>query len=262
MLNTTEALLEFHSRLILSIHGIAEEELLRPEAEGAWSIVDVILHLSHVELLAAVRIRLMLAEEEPQLPRLSQNEWMGRLRGRQPLAEVLEQFWFLRRQNVSLLCSLSAEELQRAGVHPTLGRLTVAQLVEVVSEHAEKHLRQIERIKGAHRLEVSSSSSLAGVTASVAGTREHRSPGPGVRVYDLWSNGVRRALQLELDPGARWPGLDYHVPGPEEVFVVSGDFDDGEHRYEAGTFLHHPAGSSHSPTSATGCVLFVYYPEG
>jgi anti-sigma factor ChrR (cupin superfamily) len=46
------------------------------------------------------------------------------------------------------------------------------------------------------------------------------------------------------------------------VFILSGDFDDGRQRYEAGTFMHHPAGTSHSPISRGGCKLFVFYPEG
>ena len=53
-----------------------------------------------------------------------------------------------------------------------------------------------------------------------------------------------------------------HLPGAEEVFVVSGSFCDGRNTYPAGTFIHHPAGSSHVPQSEEGCVLFVYFPEG
>lgn len=83
-----------------------------------------------------------------------------------------------------------------------------------------------------------------------------------VRVYDLWSDGVKRALRVEFPAGAQWPGVDHHVPGAEEVYVVSGDFEDGDATYGPGTFLHYPAGSSHSPRSSTGCTLFVFYPEG
>ena len=39
-------------------------------------------------------------------------------------------------------------------------------------------------------------------------------------------------------------------------------FNDGVRDYPAGTFIHNPAGSSHVPQSRTGCVLFVFYPEG
>ncbi|MFI0214530.1 cupin domain-containing protein [Streptomyces lydicus] len=86
---------------------------------------------------------------------------------------------------------------------------------------------------------------------------------PGIRSRPLWTgeNGAK-AQVLEMDPGSRWDGIDVHQPGPEEVFVVSGTFNDGDHDHPAGTFLHAPAGSWHVPQSATGCRLFVFYPEG
>ena len=85
----------------------------------------------------------------------------------------------------------------------------------------------------------------------------------GVRVRDLWQgeNG-RKALILEMDAGTCWEGRDIHAPGAEEVYVVSGVFNDGIRDYPAGTFLHAPANSWHVPQTKTGCTLFVFYPEG
>jgi anti-sigma factor ChrR (cupin superfamily) len=87
--------------------------------------------------------------------------------------------------------------------------------------------------------------------------------GGTVRVRTLWrgSNGAI-AQVVELDPGACWEVLDVHEPGPEEVFVVSGVFNDGVRDYPAGSFIHNPTGSSHVPQSKTGCKIFVFYPEG
>lgn len=86
---------------------------------------------------------------------------------------------------------------------------------------------------------------------------------PGIRLRLLWTgdNGAKAAV-VEMDPNSRWQGVDVHEPGPEEVFVVSGVFNDGERVYPAGTFIHAPAGSSHVPQTATGCTLFLFYPEG
>ncbi|WP_378742959.1 cupin domain-containing protein [Nocardia brasiliensis] len=86
---------------------------------------------------------------------------------------------------------------------------------------------------------------------------------PGIRSRSLWigDNGAK-AYFLEMDPHARWQGIDVHEPGPEEVFVVSGVFNDGNRDYPAGSFIHAPAGSSHIPQTTTGCTLFVFYPEG
>ncbi|MEV4473015.1 cupin domain-containing protein [Nonomuraea salmonea] len=86
---------------------------------------------------------------------------------------------------------------------------------------------------------------------------------PGIRLRPLWRGaGGAGAYVLEMDAGSCWEGVDVHDPGPEEVFVVSGVFNDGERDYPAGTFIHAPAGSSHVPQSAQGCTLFLFYPEG
>ena len=86
---------------------------------------------------------------------------------------------------------------------------------------------------------------------------------PGIRLRSLWKgdNGAH-AHVLEMDPGTAWPRRDVHEPGPEEVFVVAGTFNDGARDYAAGTFLHAPAGSWHVPATTSGCTLFLFYPEG
>lgn len=85
----------------------------------------------------------------------------------------------------------------------------------------------------------------------------------GISLFRLWKgeNGAS-AQVLEIAPGGCWEGLDVHQPGPEEVYVVSGVFNDGVRDYPAGTFIHNPTGSAHVPQSQTGCTLFVFYPEG
>jgi anti-sigma factor ChrR (cupin superfamily) len=84
-----------------------------------------------------------------------------------------------------------------------------------------------------------------------------------VKVYTLWqSTEGAKAQVVEIKPRGCWEGVDVHEPGPEEVFVVSGVFNDGVRDYPEGSFIHNPAGSSHVPQSKTGCKLFVFYPEG
>ncbi len=84
----------------------------------------------------------------------------------------------------------------------------------------------------------------------------------GITVRRLWRSGERSAIVVDIAPGAVWPGDDVHAPGPEEVYVVSGVFNDGHADYPAGTFYHAPAGTSHVPQSTIGCQLFVFYPDG
>jgi anti-sigma factor ChrR (cupin superfamily) len=86
---------------------------------------------------------------------------------------------------------------------------------------------------------------------------------PGIRLRPLWTGAQGASAHvLELDPGSCWQGIDVHEPGPEEVYVVEGVFNDGIRDYPAGSFIHCPAGSSHVPQTKQGCTLFVFYPEG
>lgn len=83
----------------------------------------------------------------------------------------------------------------------------------------------------------------------------------GISVRQLWqSEASAQAVVVEIAPGARWDGIDFHKDNSEEVFVISGVFNDGVRDYPTGTFIHHPVGSSHIPQSTTGCKLFIFYP--
>nr|WP_280435539.1 cupin domain-containing protein [Nocardia carnea] len=102
-----------------------------------------------------------------------------------------------------------------------------------------------------------------GYTSSAVTDAPTRELFPGIRQRPLWSGpSGAHAQVLEMEPGTSWPHRDIHKPGPEEVYVVAGTFNDGARDYPPGTFLHAPAGSWHVPATATGCTLFVFYPEG
>jgi anti-sigma factor ChrR (cupin superfamily) len=86
---------------------------------------------------------------------------------------------------------------------------------------------------------------------------------PGVRRRILHEDETGfKILAVEIDAGRRFLELDVHEPGPEEVYVLRGVFNDGVRDYPAGTFIHNPKGSSHVPQSVEGCTLLVIFPRG
>jgi hypothetical protein len=149
MQQTLENLRAFEARLTAAIDGVSATDLTRPEAEGKWSITDVVAHLSDLEMVYAVRIRTILAGAggDSPLPALAQDRWVERVHRREPISELLEQLWFHRRMNLTLLERLSDEELSRSGMHPEYGALTVRDAYGRIERHDAKHLAQIERVK-------------------------------------------------------------------------------------------------------------------
>lgn len=84
----------------------------------------------------------------------------------------------------------------------------------------------------------------------------------GISARLLWQGeSISQVMVVEIAPGAKWEGIDSHDDNSEEIFVISGVFNDGVRDYPAGTFIHYPIGSSHVPQSAVGCRLFIFYPK-
>jgi anti-sigma factor ChrR (cupin superfamily) len=67
------------------------------------------------------------------------------------------------------------------------------------------------------------------------------------------------AVLLKFEAGASY-GAHLHPEG-EEYLVLEGTLDDGGRTYGPGTYVHHPPGSVHAPTSEDGCLLFVRLPR-
>ena len=146
-----ELLRSFPSRLRAAVEGSTDSERLTLEKPGAWSIANVVAHLDDFELVTAVRVRLMVAEENPRLPSFSEKVWVARFHQDVAFTDLLQSVVRTRESSLRLIESLSAEELERLGTHPNYGDVTLARILQLAAEHQEKHLAQIERIKRATR---------------------------------------------------------------------------------------------------------------
>jgi anti-sigma factor ChrR (cupin superfamily) len=82
-------------------------------------------------------------------------------------------------------------------------------------------------------------------------------PCPGVRWKKLYFDAAtgRSAVLLRFEPGAAY--TTHRHPGAEQYLVLEGALEDGGTTYGAGTYVHHPPGSVHRPSSKAGCLLFV-----
>lgn len=127
--------------------GLPDELLDAPEEVGKWSVREVARHLADSELVWAVRLRMVLAQERPTLEGYDQEAWASRLRYREAdLDATLREFGGVRSGNLALLEGLSTDELRRVGMHTERGEETVEQMVSLYAGHDLVHLRQVRRI--------------------------------------------------------------------------------------------------------------------
>ena len=82
-------------------------------------------------------------------------------------------------------------------------------------------------------------------------------PYPGVQWKKLEFDQAtgRSAVMLRFEPGASY-GAHRH-PGGEQYLVLEGSLEDGGSTWGPGSYVAHPPGSVHKPSSREGCLLFV-----
>jgi len=130
--------------------GLDDATIRRPEAPGKWSMIEVAHHLADSDMVAGVRIRMIVAQDRPPIVAYDQDRWVERLRYRQAsLSDVLTQFEVQRNANVRLVRQLSPEELQRYGIHSERGGESAGYLLRLVAGHDLVHLDQLARIRRA-----------------------------------------------------------------------------------------------------------------
>lgn len=82
-------------------------------------------------------------------------------------------------------------------------------------------------------------------------------PLPGVTRLRLYAEPEHPEVMhlLRIEALAEIPGVE--MPRGEEILVLEGGFDDEHGAYRAGTWVRYPAGTRHTPRTATGCLVFV-----
>lgn len=119
------------------------------EGPNTWSAFDIVGHLIDGEETDWIpRARIILARARP--PRFEPYDRFrhrSRNRGRS-LDSLLEEFQGLRDANLRLLrsWSLTAQDLALPGEHPSLGQVTLAQLLAGWVVHDLGHIAQVVRV--------------------------------------------------------------------------------------------------------------------
>lgn len=128
---------------------ITPEELEFKPAPDKWSVREIVHHLADSEMTAAVRLRLLLAEDRPTIRGYDQDEFARRLYYDRPHEVSLELFNVARRSTAEILDRLTPTEWVREGTHTEAGPYGVEDWLKTYSGHAHKHAKQIRVVRDA-----------------------------------------------------------------------------------------------------------------
>jgi hypothetical protein len=128
---------------------ITPEELDARPGKGRWTAREVVHHLADSEMIAAVRLRLILAEDRPTFQPHDQDEMSRRLHYDRPHESSLELFRYTREATAELLERMSPADWKRSGLHSRTGAFGPERWLQIYAPHAHKHARQIRAARDA-----------------------------------------------------------------------------------------------------------------
>jgi hypothetical protein len=132
-----------------AVAGITDAELdHRPSGEGEWTAREVIHHLADSESMAYIRLRRLIAEDDPLIQGYDEPEWARRLHYDRPIAASLAVLPAVRAASLQLLESLAPAEWARTGTHTESGPYSVEGWLEIYAAHPTEHADQIRRARG------------------------------------------------------------------------------------------------------------------
>ena len=122
---------------------ITPEELAAKPAPGKWSAREIVHHLADSEMTAAVRFRLLLAEDAPAIKGYDQDRFAARLHYERPHEASLELFRAARASTAELMGCLTEADWLREGTHSDMGRFGLDTWLRIYAPHAQRHADQI-----------------------------------------------------------------------------------------------------------------------
>ncbi len=136
--------------LSLVLDRASPDAITRRPASGKWSAHENLAHLGRHHEVFIERVQRILAEDRPRLARYRAEEdpewpkWAAL-----PTDEVLRRLQALRGDLIEIVKYLSPEQLNRIGVHPAFGEMTIPEWIEFFLLHEAHHLYvMMTRIRG------------------------------------------------------------------------------------------------------------------
>jgi hypothetical protein len=129
--------------LVAVFAGLTDEQLDRAPADGGWTPRMVAHHVADSETNSAIRLRRLVAEDEPLIIGYDEELWSRRLRYDRPIGSALAVVTAVRAASLELLLRLSPEEWSRTGRHSESGVYTLDDWLGIYAGHPLEHAEQV-----------------------------------------------------------------------------------------------------------------------
>jgi hypothetical protein len=136
-----------HRAVVDALEGVTDEELDR-SASGEWTPRMIAHHLADSEMMSAIRLRRLIAEDTPVIHGYDEVAFARALTSDRPIQPSLEAMRWARESTSQILERLSDDDWRRVGTHSESGPYSVEGWLEIYAKHGHDHAEQIKRSRG------------------------------------------------------------------------------------------------------------------
>lgn len=130
-----------------ALEGITEAQLdARPEP-NEWTAREIVHHLVDGEIRSAVRLRQLIAEDDPLIQGYDQDVYARTLHYDRPIDGAIDMIAAARNSSAALMARLTDADWSRSGMHTESGRYSVADWLSIYTAHPFDHADQIRRAR-------------------------------------------------------------------------------------------------------------------
>lgn len=132
-----------------ALQHITAAELDARAGSEMWTVREIVHHLADSEMIGGIRLRRLLAEEQPTIDNYDEATYARRLHYDRPIDSSLEAFRGARLSSAALLAALSEADWTRTGTHSSSGAYSVETWLEIYAAHGHDHAAQIRQARAA-----------------------------------------------------------------------------------------------------------------
>ena len=136
-----------HRAVVEALRGLKDDELDR-SASNEWTPRTIVHHLADSEMTSAIRLRRLIAEDDPLIQGYDEAQFASRLTTDRPIEPSLEAMRWARESTAQILERLTDDDWLRAGTHSESGPYSVEDWLTIYANHGHDHAKQIERSRG------------------------------------------------------------------------------------------------------------------
>jgi len=136
-----------YAEVMAALEGVTDADLDCRPAPGKWTSREIVHHLADSEMTSAIRLRRLIAEDNPVIVGYDQEQFARVLKYDRPIAASLSAFKAARETTTEILELLTEAEWARTGTHSESGAYSVSMWLEIYAAHAHGHAGQIRRAR-------------------------------------------------------------------------------------------------------------------